>query len=193
MWRSIPELGFERCTLAGEPRSGQWELSGTAVRTFDGIPMDVRYRVICDPAWATRSVGLDVAGPDSKARLEILAGEGGWLLNGEPRTDLEGCVDVDIALGASTNTLPIRRLPLAVGQAVEIKAAWVLLPHLTVQVLPQRYTRLAQDRYRYESLDSGFTAELQVDDLGLVVNYPGWCERVAAFDPPSSPDPQTNR
>jgi hypothetical protein len=114
-------------------------------------------------------------------------------VNGELRTDLEGCLDVDIALGASTNTLPIRRVPLAVGRAVELKAAWVLLPDLTVQVLPQRYTRLAHDRYRYESLDSGFTADLEVDDLSLVVNYPGWCERVAVFDPPTPSDPQTNR
>jgi hypothetical protein len=192
MWRSITEPGFERCTLAAA-RSGRWELSGTAVRTFDGIPMDARYRVICDPTWATRWAELDVAGPDSKERLEILVSEDGWLVNGETRTDLDGCVDVDIALGASTNTLPIRRLPLAVGQSVEIKAAWVLLPGLTVQVLPQRYTRLAQDRYRYESLDSGFTAELEVDDLALVVNYPGWCERVAAFYPPATSHRQTNR
>jgi hypothetical protein len=155
--------------------------------------MDVRYRVICDAAWATRSAELDVRRPDSTERLEIIVSGDGWLVNAEPRTDLDGCVDVDIALGASTNTLPIRRVPLAIDQAVEIKAAWVLLPDLEVQVLPQRYTRLAHDRYRYESLDSGFTAELEVDDLALVVTYPGWCERVAAFDPPAPSDPQTNR
>jgi len=32
-------------------------------------------------------------------------------------------------------------------------------------------------------LDSGFTAELIVDELGLIVHYSGWCERVASYDP----------
>jgi uncharacterized protein len=192
MWRSLPEPGFERCTLAVATRSGRWILSGTAVRTFEGVPMDVRYRVVCDPGWATLAADLAAVGPDSERRLHVRVSDGRWLVDGEERTDLEGCVDVDIALGASTNTLPIRRVPLAVGEAVEIRAAWVRLPELDVRVLPQRYTRLAQERYRYESLDSGFTADLDVDDLGLVVLYPGWCERVATFDPPGSPRSHVN-
>ena len=93
---------------------------------------------------------------------------------------------MDLGIGASTNTLPMRRLSLPVGGATEVHAAWVRFPDLELERLPQRYTRLADRRYRYESLDSGFTAELDVDDLGLVVLYPGWCERVAAFAPPTA-------
>ena len=94
---------------------------------------------------------------------------------------------MDLGIGASTNTLPIRRLDLEVGEAAEIVAAWVRFPELSLEPLPQRYTRLAEDRFRYESLDSGFTAEILVDDLGLVVHYTGWCERVADFDPAGAP------
>lgn len=35
----------------------------------------------------------------------------------------------------------------------------------------QRYTRVAERRYLYESLDSGYQAELTVQDDGIVVQY----------------------
>jgi uncharacterized protein len=57
-------------------------------------------------------------------------------------------------------------------------AAWVKLPDLALQRLPQRYTRLTKNAYRFES-DSGFSAEIVVDDLGLVTTYPGGWERMA--------------
>ena len=139
------------------------------------------------------SAELSINELDSERRLEVVVREGRWTVDRAERADLDGCLDVDIALGASTNTLPIRRLRLDEGQTAEIRAAWILVPALSIQVLPQRYTRLAEDRYRYESLDSGFTADLEVDDLGLVIRYPGWCEAVATFDPPDTPDPQATR
>ena len=37
---------------------------------------------------------------------------------------------------------------------------------------PQRYTRVAERRYRFEHLDSGYTVEVLVDDAGLVLEYP---------------------
>ena len=44
----------------------------------------------------------------------------------------------------------------------------------SIQPLSQRYTRVSQHCYRYES-DTGFAAVLDVDDDGLVTSYPkGW-------------------
>lgn len=99
-----------------------------------------------------------------------------WQVDEQEREDLTGCVDVDLSITPATNTLPIRRLRLAVGESAEVTAAWVRFPALSVEPLRQRYTRLAENRYRYESLESGFTAELTVDDQGLVTHYPGGWE-----------------
>jgi hypothetical protein len=55
--------------------------------------------------------------------------------------------------------------------------AVVDFPSLEVTPDPQRYTRLGPSSYRFDSLDSDFTAELTVDDDSIVVTYPELFER----------------
>ncbi|GAA1711865.1 putative glycolipid-binding domain-containing protein [Isoptericola hypogeus] len=105
--------------------------------------------------------------------------DGAWRVDGEALPALAGAVDVDLAFSPFTNTLPIRRLDLAVGASAEIVAAYVAAPSLDVGPDPQRYTRLAADRYLYESLDGDFRREITVDDDGFVVDYPGLFARVS--------------
>jgi hypothetical protein len=54
-----------------------------------------------------------------------------------------------------------------------VRAAWIGFPGLRTEVLEQRYTRLADDRYRYESADGSFVRELTTDQAGFVIDYPG--------------------
>lgn len=189
LWRSLRGTGLEYCGLwryakAASPFESGWALRGTAVTEFDGVPAEARYRVVCDDSWRTRRVHVGVIRGEGKAALRLEGdGNGRWRSNGQDVPQFAGSLDVDLGIGASTNTLPICRLKLPVGGHAEIVAAWVRFPDLSLEPLPQRYTRLAEDRYRYESLDSGFTAEIQVDELGLAIHYSGWCERVAMFDP----------
>src|SRR5436305_11729 len=72
-----------------------------------------------------------------------------------------------------TNTIPIRRLDLKVGEARAIRVAWIRFPELRVEPGDQRYARGALRRYRFENVDSGYTTELKVDEEGLVLEYPG--------------------
>jgi hypothetical protein len=89
---------------------------------------------------------------------------------------------VDLLPTPFTNTLPIRRLRLAVGDSREILVAYVTVPGLELSAARQRYTRLeprdGRDVYRFEGLGSGFVAEVTVDAEGLVVDYPGLFRRV---------------
>ncbi len=65
--------------------------------------------------------------------------------------------------------LPIRRLALATGESRDVSAVWVRFPSLAVERLEQTYERLEERRYRYRS--GSFTAELVVDDDGMVLQY----------------------
>jgi hypothetical protein len=78
-----------------------------------------------------------------------------------------------------TNSFPIRRAPLAIGEWRQFQMAWIHAPDLTVHPQAQAYTRLAERRYRFENLDgSGFRAELPVDEDGIVLDYPDLFRRV---------------
>jgi hypothetical protein len=79
--------------------------------------------------------------------------------------------DVDLNFSPSTNTLPIRRLKLEVGQEAVVRAAWLRFPGFALEVLEQTYRRLDRSRYRYESAGGSFVADLDVNGEGLATAY----------------------
>lgn len=98
---------------------------------------------------------------------------------GVAQPHLANAIDVDISITPFTNTLPIRRLNLQTGQWQEILTVYIQLLGITITTDRQRYTCLdAGRRYRYESVDSDFTREIEVDSQGLVVTYPGLFRRL---------------
>ena len=136
------------------------------------------FKIECDAGWRVRRAEITLVG--RKQPLLLTAdGEGNWLdAAATPLPELRGAIDVDLSASPFTNTLPIRRCNLAIGESVDITTAYVAFPELTLAPNPQRYTRLDARRYRYDSRDSDFTREIEVDDDGLVVNYPGLFRRL---------------
>ena len=172
-WQRLDRPGAERATLYHSKRF--WFVVGKIDTAFEGVRCKIAYQVVCDDAWSTRIAIVKIRRRTTRGRQSLwVHHDGRWFSRGGvERADLAGCTDVDLEASPSTNTLPIRRLGLAVGESREVRAAWVRFPQLTVQPLRQRYTRIGENRYRYESLESGFSAEIDVDDAGLVVTYPG--------------------
>jgi hypothetical protein len=104
-----------------------------------------------------------------------------WTVDGIAKRALKGCTDIDLGCSPSTNTLPIRRLRLAIGASHTIQAAWVRFPELVAVKAAQTYTRLDEFTYRYAS--GTFEAELTVDDEGLVAAYAEWRRTGYAIGP----------
>jgi uncharacterized protein len=143
--------------------------------------MLVNYEVFCDENWLTHRVQVErTIGTDTKSLRLTVESRDLWRRSGQQLPEIQGCEDVDLAVTPATNTLAIRHLNLQVGNLESVIAAWIKFPELTVQPLSQRYTRIAKDTYRYES-DTGFSAEIVVDDLGLVTAYPNAWERIGTL------------
>lgn len=144
-------------------------------------PFRLTYRLAWDEAWQLREAELAVVTERSTRSLQLQTdGRGRWRRgDGQALHELDGCMDIDIWPTPFTNSFPIRRVPMAVGERRQFRMAWVSAPELTVQPQAQAYTRLSDRVYRFENLDgSGFRAELVVDEDGIVVDYPELFQRV---------------
>lgn len=96
---------------------------------------------------------------------------------GNDEGEWTNCTDLDISCTPFTNTLPIRRLNLEIGQSADINVLFVQCPKLTVRTALQRYERLSEFEYQFTGLESQFTAVITVDANGFVTNYPNLFER----------------
>lgn len=169
------EAGLEHVEIS--PVEGGIELSGVAIGRKESRRFALAYRVRVDQTWRTRDARLRTAA-GRVLHLES-NGQGLWHANGVERPDLQGCLDIDIAASPVTNALPIRRLGLKAGEGIDIRLCYISVPDLEVAPREQRYTALEPGRlYRFESLESGFTAELPVDADGFVLDYPGLFRRL---------------
>jgi uncharacterized protein len=174
-------VGFE-VLFASRDTDGV-RLDGHSTAVEDGVAWGVRYTLLLDTDWRTRSAHVGVRSSHGSREILLEGDSGEWLVDGEHAPALSGCLDVDLEASAATNALPVRRLGLRVGERAEAPAAYVRAVDLGVERLEQSYARLPDDgdhtRYDYASPAFGFRATLVYDEFGLVVDYPGIAVRVA--------------
>jgi uncharacterized protein len=180
VWISLRWPGIEHAHI--EPRGEHFDADSRAILVLEGAPLRVEYRLAWDVQWCARTLLIRTESQGRVDQLELRSdGRGTWT-DGEGASlpGLDGCLDVDIAMTPLTNTLPIRRLGLAVGERREMDVAYVKIPGLVVVPVAQSYEYLestpAGGLYRYQS--STFQAELRVDRNDFVVNYPTVWERI---------------
>src|ERR1041384_4737352 len=180
-WRWLQGTGLERFEFLHA--GSELIFRGTILTLAQAEAMEARYELVCDQAFLTRRAHISVRNSTGERTLTISAENGRWYENDRENTKVRGALDIDLGWSPSTNTLPIRRLNLQVGESSgEFIAAWVRFPGLTLEPLPQEYVRLAERLYRYSSRRGSFTAQLQVDDQKLVVDYQGFWQLVRTYD-----------
>jgi uncharacterized protein len=165
LWKSIPWPGHEAARLL------EGGLEGAAAFLNDSEVCCLDYPIVCNDDWSTHSARVDGWVGAREIHIAIEAANGVWSLNGLEQPQVAGCIDVDLNFSPSTNVLPIRRLQLAAGESQVVRAAWLRFPSFVLEPLEQRYTRVAEDRVRYESYTTNFSAELRVSANGMVLDY----------------------
>ena len=100
--------------------------------------------------------------------------------------ELQAALDLDLGLSPVFNTMPVLRHGLHDGgSAKDLLMIWISVPDLSIHASPQRYTfleRCSDDRrlVRFSTVGPGedFTADVQFDADGLVIDYPGIARRI---------------
>jgi uncharacterized protein len=173
VWRGLEEWLAEAATVAIEgDRLTAW---GTQLGA-EPVPYRIDYELVTADRFVTARLSAVARTAAGERRLELLRHpDGGWTVDGAGRPDLDGALDCDLGNSPLTNTMPIRR-----AGSGDFVMAFVSVPDLTVSRSPQRYEPIDVRRIRYVGLDSGFTAELELDEDGLVVRYPRLAERLSS-------------
>jgi hypothetical protein len=179
VWES--ELLDSREEFALSSFNGGFELIGKTLIVHDGVRVEIAYRVETASDWVAQFATVDI--PALAVSHEVtVPTPGHWLVDGERRPDLDGCVDIDLGWTPATNTLPIRRLQLQNGDTATIRATWLKWSELRFMAANQTYTRTGDATWQYTS--GNFSAEILVDDQGLVLRYgdpPIWREAEAGI------------
>jgi uncharacterized protein len=180
-WRSEDGGGLEHLSIA--PTEGGIVATGVIIGDRGGTPYGVTYQASFDTNWSTLT--LDLAATDGRGLHLRSDGAGAWSdADGNRLTELDGCIDIDLAGSPFTNTLPIRRAGLSPETgAVTFQMLYIPFATFAPTVDGQRYRCLEPGRlYRYEAVDRTFATDLIVDDDGLVVDYPTLFQRVPLTD-----------
>jgi hypothetical protein len=170
-------------------------LSATGTRLgADPEPFRVDYRLEA-PKFVTRELELTATAEGWRRHLLLRHdGSGAWNADVGDEGDVPGgrwdgslpdlsdALDIDIENSPLTNTMPILRQGFQREGSGDFVMAFVTTPGLRVEASPQRYehVRATEDGsvVRYISRDGDFTADLEVDDEGLLVHYPRLARRV---------------
>jgi hypothetical protein len=190
VWQRTDVIGAEYVVF--DDQSG---LTARGAAIADGpVPYTCQYELITDERWASQRFVATVEGAGFLRTVRMDRAADGWRVTTAEQGDLSAklsaapppgtedpdrladAIDLDLYASPLTNTLPLRRIGVTTpGTTETVVAAWVLLPSLAVLANAQTYTVLAPGRVRYAS--GSFTADLDVDENGYVVHYPGLATR----------------
>jgi uncharacterized protein len=175
MWSSLDGPGLEHLQIIKDENGGG--VGSLVIGVADGKAFRIKYQIYLAADWRVTEVIIQTF---ENSGLTLVSGtEGQWTtMNGSPVEALEGCTEIDISITPFTNTLPIQRLNLSIGESAEIKVVYIAIPKFDVRPVTQRYTRVSELVYHFELLDSGFTADLTVDNDNFIVDYPALFKQV---------------
>jgi hypothetical protein len=193
LWRGLDEWTAE-CARVEIGEDGV-RATGTQLGACQ-VPYRLDYALdATGPGFVTRHLRVAAAGEGWRRSIDLLRGDDGlWRCEAEAEGEVAlappglgasadapldaRTLDCDLGLCPLTNLMPVRRHALdREPGAHDFTMAWVSVPDLAIHVDAQRYEHLRPGAVRF-SQPSGFSAELELDEDGLVLAYPGIAQRV---------------
>lgn len=174
-WRHLESDGHELVRVDFTPTL--IDVTARVIGHSDGKAFALDYALELDTDWQLLRADLRLL---DGHHLCLRRSEAGHWLNGyEVRLPaLDGAVDIDIFATPFTNSLPINRKKLAVGEAAEADVIYIADLDLNPTMAQQKYLRVRDDAYAYESKTTGFKTQFDVDAHGYVRTYPDLFERI---------------
>lgn len=177
VWKGLSYQMMEYCNV--EQTETDIRIDGTIVGFGEDTPFSISYDIIADRLWQVSSLEMAVEKSGECSWISLQRDpDGKWTQSGHARPEWAQCIDIDISLTPLTNTLPINRLQLEPQERKEIDVLYINVFEDEIKPVKQFYTKLSEDLYKYEGVFRDFTADIKVDDEGLVIDYPTLFSRI---------------
>jgi uncharacterized protein len=193
VWTGVEEWLTEAAAVVVHDKG----LGGNGIQIgADPVPYRVGYQLNANDGFVTSAIDLTSRGDGWMRTLELVHdGAGRWeVMLVDDEGDVPGgpwdgslpglseALDIDIQNSPLTNTMPILRHGFQRGGSGDFLMAFITIPSLRVEASPQRYEHVRTTEngsvVRYISRDGDFTADLELDEDGLLVHYPRLAKRV---------------
>lgn len=168
-WRGQAWSSAEHCEVAAS-EAGIEARGSIAGTTEDGTEFEIKYSLELSPDWDIQHVVVrDMKNEGNE--LDLQRENDQWFdVDGMHLEKFDNVAFVDISLTPFTNTLPIKRLQFEGDQPQRIDVLYIDLPKFELRRVSQFYSKIGKNTYRFQQDD--FSADLVVDEDGLVVVYP---------------------
>lgn len=153
------------------------DLSGVV----DGIPVNVEYYIKLTTEWKVIDFEIYATKDNGLIKTYAMKREtgGGW---SDGTTAQHGkysaCNYIDISLTPFTNSLPINGLVFKPQQPQDINVIYIDIMEGKMRVDKQSYTKLNGQHYEFRNGGGKFTANITVDEGGIVTYYPNLFEKI---------------
>ncbi|RYF93850.1 MAG: hypothetical protein EOO02_23990 [Chitinophagaceae bacterium] len=159
--------------------SGLYEVNSRVTGLYEGQKFRLGYTLHIDQSWRTKMVAIDFRnGINSNRVILENDNEGNWNSESIDATSFKNCIDIDLSLTPFTNTLPIRRLNFDLDLTQEISVLYFDLMNFEIYPARQRYRKVSEGVYNFQTVPKDFEAIVETDDEGFVINYPGLFKRM---------------
>jgi hypothetical protein len=140
-----------------------------------GVPVYADYTLKLTLSWEVQEFEINFHVKDTQHNYTLLRdANSNWKdASGNEYPEFEGCRFIDVSLTPFTNSLPVNGLFLPHGESADFDLVYVDIVANEIRKEHQKYTKAGHHNYHFENADASFTADLQVDDDGFVIEYPG--------------------
>lgn len=181
IWQGIEYHSLENCIV--EATGLGIKVRSTIIGHYQHDLFKIDYWLLANEQWETRELQIRCQLRNEVQLLNLrYDAHGHWWLQREAAPQFDQCTDVDITLTCFTNSLPIRRLSFDDQSSHQIDVIYFNVLEQTVLPVRQRYTRLATRQFKFENVPNDFEAVIDVDEQGLVTNYPELFKRTAFLE-----------
>lgn len=178
LWTGREYYSLENCLVNTTDKGA--DITSTIIGYYNRQIYKVEYHIETNQNWETVFFEINCRHQNQIQHIKFAGdGKGNWTSDGKQVNEFKGCIDVDIPLTPFTNTLPINRLKFKHNEERQIQVIYVDLLEREIKPVQQKYIRLSNTKYHYENVPNDFEADIQVDELGLVVDYPQLFVRTA--------------